>query len=93
VQGRVVALLPRQREELVGVLQARVEVAQVADYELERFLFLAQVLGTLGVVPDARIFQFRVDGVESLRLDVEVKDTSADPRCDAADRRDCWRWR
>jgi hypothetical protein len=77
VERGVVVFRARHVEQLFRVLQAGVDAGQVADRRLERFLFPAELLGALLVVPDARVgeqlFYFR----EAVLLAVEVKDTSA----------------
>jgi len=42
----------------------------------QAFLFAAQVLGVLGVVPDVGVFEFGVDYMQALRFVIVVKDTS-----------------
>jgi len=80
-------------EQFSGVVQALIDVAQRDDYAFEGFLFLAQVLGALGIVPDFRVFQGAADFFQLRLLAVEVKDTSADRRCGRADRTGGWRGR
>jgi hypothetical protein len=46
------------------------------DHAFERLLFLAQGQRALLVVPDGRVFEFLVDLLEFLGLQIEVKDTS-----------------
>jgi hypothetical protein len=76
-QRRVVALGARHLEQLFRVLQARADLGQHGDGAFEGFLFPAELLGSLLVVPDAgigeQLFYFR----EALLLAFEVKDTSA----------------
>jgi len=94
LQGRqrcVVAFATRELEQLVAVLQPGIEIPDGVDDVFELLLFLAEFLGPLLVVPDLGIFEFLRDDGEALRLDVEVKDTSAARPCAVADRRESWR--
>jgi hypothetical protein len=76
-ERRVVALAAGEGEELRGILQARVDLLEVADGILERAALLAQVLGALRVGPDVGIFEGAGDFYEARLLRVVVKDTSA----------------
>jgi hypothetical protein len=59
---------------VVGQLTA--QAVEHHDHVFERFLFLAQVLGALGVVPDGGVFEGGVDLAELQGLGIVVKDTS-----------------
>jgi len=52
--------------------------SQRFNNRFERFLFFAEILCALGVLPNFRVFQLGVDLFEFLRLQIEVKDTSED---------------
>jgi hypothetical protein len=90
-QRRVVALGARQFEQLRAVLQPRVEIGERADDRFELLSFLAQLLRPLRVVPDPGILERPRDSGKALRIDLEVKDTSADRQRAAAIRRGYWR--
>jgi len=77
----------RELEQLVAVLQPGIEVPDGVDDIFELLLFLAEFLGPLLIVPDLGILEFLRDDGEALRLDVEVKDTSAARPCGASGRR------
>jgi hypothetical protein len=61
-----IAFFARHLQQVVGILDAGVDAGQRVDYVLERFLFAAQVLGALRVIPDFRVFEFAVDLFEFL---------------------------
>jgi hypothetical protein len=54
---------------------------QHLDDAVEGLLLLAQLLGALRVVPDARVFERGVDDPQPVSLGIEVKDTSVNLRC------------
>jgi len=88
---RVVAFAAGEIEQLGAVLQPRCEPGQRADDIFELLSFPAELLCTLGIVPDSGVFECLGDRGEPFRLDVEVKDTSADRQRVAAARRGSWR--
>jgi len=45
----------------------------------EGFLFTAQVLGVLWVVPDRRVFELGVYDLQAFSFGIVVKDTSVEP--------------
>jgi hypothetical protein len=90
-QRCVVAFGARELEQLVAVLQPGIEIPDGVDDVFELLLFLAEFLGPLLIVPDLGVFEVLRDDGEALRLDVEVKDTSAARPYAAADRRESWR--
>jgi hypothetical protein len=88
---RVVAFAAGEIEQLGAVLQPRSEPGQRADDTFELLSFLAELLCALGIAPDAGVLECLGDRGEPFRLDVEVKDTSADRQRVAAARRGSWR--
>jgi hypothetical protein len=52
-------------------------VRHAPDDVVEQFLFPAEFLRLLGVGPDVRFLEFARDVAQSLRLGIDVKDTSA----------------
>jgi hypothetical protein len=72
-----VVLGARELEQLAGVGDAAADALQRLDDRLERFLFPADFLRALLVLPEPGIFQLPVQGREALLLGFEVKDTSA----------------
>jgi len=92
-EGRVVALVARELEELLRVAQAAVERRQAADDRVELLLLLAELLGAPPVVPDLGILERSGDRIEAGLLRLEVKDTSAARPRGARGRRGDWRWR
>jgi hypothetical protein len=77
----LVVFAARHLEQLARVPQLVVEPGKRGHYRLERFAFLAQLLGALVVIPDGGIFDELGDFGEPLLLGVEVKDTSAALPC------------
>jgi hypothetical protein len=55
----VVAFLARELEQLVRAVEVVGQLAEHLHDAFQRLLFLAQVLGALGVVPDVGVFQPR----------------------------------
>jgi nitrate reductase NapE component len=53
-------LLARHLEQLGCVDQFGLDAGEIVDNRFKRFLFFAQILGMLLVVPYVRIFQFRI---------------------------------
>src|SRR5439155_8714761 len=76
-ERRIVALGACEIEELGAVVQALVEQDQCADDLIELFLFAAQILRALRIVPDVRVLELAGDDFEALALRFEVKDISA----------------
>ncbi len=74
--GVLVLFLACHLEEVTRIGELAVDLDEGVDDRFQRFLFLAEVLGPLLVVPDVGVFQFGVDLFEFLRLHIEVKDTS-----------------
>jgi hypothetical protein len=93
LEGRVVALVACQLEELQRVAQAAVERGQPADDRVELLLLLAEFLGAPLVVPDPGILERFGDRIEAGLLRLEVKDTSAARPRGARGRLAGWRWR
>ena len=89
-ERRVVAFAAGKIEQLGAVLEPHIESGQRADDTFELLSFLAELLCALGIVPDAGVLERLGDRNEPFRLDVEVKDTSADRQRVAAARRGCW---
>jgi hypothetical protein len=90
-ERRVVIVGTRQLEELAAVGKAPVEPGERRDDAFERLLLLAEFLRLLGGVPDLRVLERAADFLERLRLQVEVKDTSASRPTGSSGRRACWR--
>jgi hypothetical protein len=72
----VVAFALGEREELRRILEAGVDLLERGDGGLEAAAFLAELLGALGVVPDAGVLEGAADLYEARLLRVVVKDTS-----------------
>jgi hypothetical protein len=81
LQAGLVAVLFGHLIELEVVGQFAIERLQRQHDAIELLFFLAQFLGALGVVPDRRVFQRCVDGSQSFRFGIVVKDTPEGPRC------------
>ena len=79
-EGGVVFLAARHLEEFVGVVDAAADVDQTQHHAVECLLFLAEILGALGVAPDVGCFELAVDFLEPDLLHIEVKDTPVDRR-------------
>ncbi|MBB5216959.1 hypothetical protein HNQ49_003663 [Parapusillimonas granuli] len=75
-QGGFVIIGRREFEELVGVFKAGGDLGQRADDVFQVFLFAAQILGVLGVVPDIGVFELGVYDMQPFRFGIVVKDTS-----------------
>ena len=88
-QRVVVGFALREFEELGAVLEPSVDLAQVEDDALEQLLLAAELLRPLGLVPDARVLQRRVDLVQPQCLAVVVKDTPVERAC-ARSGRQAW---
>ena len=58
-----------------GVIKSRCQVFETADKVIECFLFFADCLRVLRVIPEGRIFYFAVDFFEASLLVIDVKDT------------------
>jgi hypothetical protein len=80
-QGFFVILAAGEFEQFGGIRQFLVDVDQRQYDAFQQFLFLAQFLGALGVVPDLGIFEIAVQFFELRCLGIEVKDTSAVRSC------------
>jgi hypothetical protein len=51
----------RHLEQIVGIAQVGIERGEGQNDAFQRFLFPAEGLGMLGIVPDVGIFEFLVD--------------------------------
>jgi hypothetical protein len=60
-QRFVVVFFTRHLEQILRVAQVVVQRGEFADRVVEQFLFPAEGLGMLRVVPDVRVFEFPVD--------------------------------
>ena len=77
--------------ELGVVGQVADQVVDGLDHVLQRALFLAELLGALGLVPDVGVLEGGVDLVQPQCFAVVVKDTSAALRCASSGRPGCCR--
>ena len=73
--GALVAFFDGQIEQIARLGQTLGQAADATDDALEARTFLAEILCTLRIVPDVRIFEFAGDFFEPLGLGLEVKDT------------------
>jgi len=89
-ERRVVRFVAGEIEKLGAVLQPRAEGSERRDDAFELLSFLAELLCSLGIVPDAGILERFGDRDQPFRLGVEVKDTSADRQRAAAIRKESW---
>ncbi len=80
-QAGVIAFFLAHLVQLGVVGQLARQFVQRDNHAGERFLFLAQLLGLLRVVPDRGVFQRCVDGAQTFELGIEVKDTSVTLAC------------
>ncbi|MNV08738.1 hypothetical protein D3C71_992090 [compost metagenome] len=80
-EARLVAFLLAHLIQLGVVGQLARELVERDDHTGERLLFLAQLLGLLGVVPDRRVFQRCVYRAQAFKFGIEVKDTSVTLAC------------
>jgi hypothetical protein len=80
-ERRVVGIAARELEQLGAVADAGIEPDQRDDDVVERLLLLAELLRALRIVPDLRVLELARNLRQPRRLGVEVKDTSAGPRC------------
>jgi len=71
----VVVLRLGEFEQLVGPAQPFAERADAVDDAIELRAFLAELLSTLGIVPDIRIFELAPYFLEPFALGLVVKDT------------------
>mmetsp|Transcript_53742 Transcript_53742/g.126656 ORF Transcript_53742/g.126656 Transcript_53742/m.126656 type:complete len:295 (+) Transcript_53742:1791-2675(+) len=88
----LVAVFAAHREEFGVVGQRGGQVLDGVDHRFELALFLAELLGALGVVPDVGVLQRGVDFVQAQGLAVEVKDTPLARRCALRGRPGCCRF-
>ena len=79
-QRRVIVIGAGKLEQLRAIPKSGIEAFQRADHAFELFLFLAERLCALLIVPDLGIFELLLDFRQPLRLHIEVKDTSAGRR-------------
>jgi len=75
VGGAVILFSLGHFQQFLGVADAVAQLVEGGDDAVQPGLFLVQVLGAFGVVPDCRLFQFAFDFGQSLFLGVVVKDT------------------
>jgi len=75
----------RHDEQLLRVAQTSAHAVQRKYDRFKQFLFFAQVLGTLRIVPDSRILDQAINFNKSIVLVIEVKDTSEVPGCVVSD--------
>jgi len=80
-RGLKIGLLGGEFEKLPGILEAAGQLVQGADDLFQFGAFPPQLLGALGVVPDARLFEFPVYFLEAFVFVVVIKDTSSRNRC------------
>jgi hypothetical protein len=73
--------------ELGVVGEVRRQVVDRLDHGLQRLLLAPQVLRALGLVPDARVLECRLDFVQPQCLAVVVKDTPGAAGCAGSGRR------
>jgi hypothetical protein len=57
-RGCVVGFLGGQIDEFPGVAQAPLEPVQADDHLFQPGAFLAEILGAIGLVPNAGLFEF-----------------------------------
>jgi hypothetical protein len=76
----LVVLADGEIEQIAGLAERIGQRADAADDAIEVRALLAEILRTLRIVPDARVFELTCDLFEALRLRVEVKDTSVTTR-------------
>jgi len=74
---RVVAVGARELEELAAVGEPPVEFGERRDDAFELLLLAPELLRLLGIAPDLRVLERAADLLQRLRLQVEVKGTSA----------------
>ena len=79
-------------EGVLAVGKALFDFLQGHDHAFKGFLFLAELLGLGGVVPDVRVFELLADFDQLFCLGIVVKDTSAVRAPGPSGRRACWRW-
>ena len=72
---RFITFLNGHREKFAGVIKSRCQVFETADKVIECFLFFADCLRVLRVIPEGRIFYFAVNFFEASLLVIDVKDT------------------
>jgi hypothetical protein len=70
-----IVLLDGKFKQVIGVGEPRGQRVQHRHDLLEPCPFLAEGLGTLGLVPDIRFFELALDLGQAFRLTVVVKDT------------------
>ena len=75
MRGGLVAFSASQLQQFAGATQPIIQTADAVDDLVELGAFLAQLLGTFGVVPDIGIFQLPAYFLQALALGVVVKDT------------------
>ncbi len=77
----IVGLRGGQLQEFGGIAQGSPEPVQTADHLFQLGAFLAEFLGALRVVPDARLLEFALYFLKTLVFIVVIKDTSSKSRC------------
>src|SRR5690606_33632054 len=73
----VVAVRAREFEQLAAVGEPLSEVGERRDDAFERLLLAPELLRLLRIAPDLRVLERAADFLQRLRLQVEVKGTSA----------------
>jgi hypothetical protein len=81
-QRRVVVIGARHLEQLLRVAQTAAQALHPPDDVVEQLLLPAEFLRLLRVVPDVRVFEFARNLLQSLRLGIDVKDTSTARPCE-----------
>jgi hypothetical protein len=92
-QRRIVALGPRDLEQLPRVAQPAVEAVESADQRFEVLAFAAKILRAPVVAPHGGVFAELDDFGQATVLRLVVKDTSATPTRVPRRRRAGGRWR
>ena len=73
--GAFVTLLDRHLQQFGGIVQAGTQVVQRTDDVRQGCALAAQILGPLGLVPDAGVFQLALYLGQSITFVIVVKDT------------------
>jgi hypothetical protein len=75
LHGSVIAFGASQFQQFAGATQTIAQTAYAVDDFVELGAFLAQLLGTFGVVPDVGVLQFATYFLQAFAFGVVVKDT------------------
>ena len=81
VGGPGVGLVGREFKELFRIAQSPADPVQTLNDALQLRSLPAQLLGAVGIVPDAGLFEFPGYFLEALVLVIVIKDTSSRNRC------------